>query len=230
MSAAHERVEFRHAVEFTVSITFVVEGAVRSGTAERRAMRVAERLASSAARAAGVVEVSARAGVSHDGKVVWPRVVCFDAANSGHDTVERGRLSRYVDPERERAYGSLAAANAAFRATRNADLARRRAAGCANRYEYQLEQRFCECVYCAPATYVAGLTHPYPQRSPHPINAPSCVCGITVGWAGARCSSHRDVQVVALEGDVPAVAQAARMDPLRLACQPDAGAADGGAR
>lgn len=212
MSAAHERIEFCHAVEFTVSITFVVEGAVRSGTAERRAMRAAERLASTAARAAGVVEVSARAGVSCDGKVVWPRVVCFDAANSGHDAVEPGRLSRYVDPERERAYVSLAAANAAYRAARDADLARRRAAGCANRYEYASKQ-LCECVYCAPATYLAGLIHPYPGRSVHPVDAPRCVCGVTVGF-GARCPSHRDVQVVALDGDVPAVAEAARLDQV----------------
>ncbi len=217
MSAAHERSEFRNSARWTVSIAFTAAGGARPRTARDRAERVAARLASAAARVAGVVDVTAVSGPSDSSKPfepLAPQRVFFDAANSGHGTYGRpDLLSRYVDPEHERALTSLAEANRAFEARRRADEQRRRAVDCANTYQL-LERRFCECVYCAPATFLAGLTTPYPESSPHPINRPRCVCGLNPVGPERRCTRHRDVRIVVLDDDLAAVAEAARLDPV----------------
>lgn len=224
MTAAYERPEFRNAVSWTVSIQFVVAGGARPDTARGRAQKVAARLASAAARLAGVVEVRAVAGetsAAEDFKPVWPRGVAFDAANTGEGTYDRPDLrNHYLDPDRERALTSLAEANAVYSARRRADESRRRAVGCANAYETLLSgRRLCECVYCAPATFLAGLTQPYPDASPHPINRPRCVCGDhpTVYSAEQRCARHRSTRIAVLEGDPSGLVEAARLDPLTVA-------------
>jgi hypothetical protein len=56
----HERPAFWNSVEYVVAVTFTVAGGARRGTAERRAERVADRLANTA-RAADVVAVSGSA-------------------------------------------------------------------------------------------------------------------------------------------------------------------------
>lgn len=211
MTAAHERAEFQNAASWTVAITFVVAGGARRDTARARAEKLAARIVSAAARLAGVVEVRAVGGetsAAEDFKPLWPRTVVFDAANTGSD--------RYLDPDRERALASLGKANAAHHARQRTDDERRRAVGCANRYRSPLSgpRKFCECVYCAPATFLAGLTTPYPDANPQPINRPRCVCGDDAWPAEPRCSRHRSVPIVLLEGDPPAVAEAARLDAV----------------
>jgi hypothetical protein len=216
VTAAHERPEFQNSVSWTVVITFVVAGGARPQTARARAEKLAARIVSAAARLAGVVEVRAVGGetsAAEGFKPVCPRSVAFDAANIGRD--------RYLDPDRERALASLAEENAAYRARRQADEDRRRAVGCANTYQFVLSgRRSCECVYCAPATFLAGLTTPYPDDSTHPINRPRCVCGAEPWLLSARaaseqrCSRHHFVRIVVLDGDAPAIAEAAGLDPL----------------
>lgn len=138
MTAPHERDEFRNAARWTVCVSFTVAGGSRSRTAAGRAERVTARLASAAARLAGVVEVAAVSGPSWSDRPfepLAPRTVFFDAANSGQGAYGRPQLlSRYVDPEHERALVSLAQANAAWRAREQADRERRRAVDCANAY------------------------------------------------------------------------------------------------
>ncbi len=197
----HETPEFRNAAEFTVMITFKVAGGVRPRTAEGRARKVAERLAAAATRMAGVVEVSARGGVSFAGEVHWPSPISFAAASAGCG--EQGRLTRYLDPGHERALRSLAAANAADRERRQADQDRRRAVGCANAYPSLLEPSCapCECVYCLPGERAGPLDTPAGER----LFPPRCLCGVPVPAEGGRCLAHRGVELVVLDGDAQAL-------------------------
>lgn len=227
MTAAHERPEFRNAVSWTVTITFVVAGGARADTARGRAEKVAARIVSATARLAGVVEVRAVAGPSsgrEEFTPLAPRRVLFDAANSGHGTYGRPDLrDRYLDPDRERALASLAEANAADSARRRADESRRRELGCVNSGRSRSDplRLSCECVYCAPALFLAGLTRPYPEVSPHPIDRPRCVCGVDPDHplGQRRCERHRSVRIVVVDGDPESVAEAARVDPLTADAQ-----------
>ena len=111
---SHERLEFTQAVTYTVAITITVEGGRAQGTADRRAAHVAERLANTAVRTPGVVEVTATAGPSRDGTAVSPTTVHFSEANAGRRGLEGDEyLDRFVDPDHEVALRSLAHAKAA---------------------------------------------------------------------------------------------------------------------
>lgn len=225
MTAAHER-EFAHAGRWTVVVSFTVAGGARRLTAEGRAVKIAARLVSAAARLAGVVEVRAVAGPTsptEDFVPLAPRRVRFDAANSGHGTYWQPKpRDRYLDPEHERALGSLAEANRAAEARRRAEESRRAAVGCANRYAYartlRREQVLCDCVYCAPTLFVAGLA---PERDAFSFDRPRCVCGRPPDQRERRrCWSHTTAAIVVLEGDPSGVVEAARLDPAIAEASP----------
>ncbi len=229
MASAHERAEFRNAATYTVAVTITVRGGKRPGTAERRARQVAERLANTAARAAGVVEATATAGLTIDGQVPRADRVAFGAANSGHPTAAQpGKLDRYLHPDRDAALRSLAAANGAFRARLDADLARRQAVGCANpNLPLAGYQSGCGCVYCTPVEHIAAAGDPHGPDGPDGPDGVDefavhrCPCGQAVTRPGERCLGHRDATVVALPGDPPLlqrIAAAAQPDPSVEAC------------
>ncbi len=202
---AHEHPEFVNAAEFTVKITLTVAGGARRETAERRATRIAERLADVAARARDVVAVIADAGPSRDGETVsWPQPVWFSLANSGQVNT-RGRLNRYLDPDYERALHSLEAANVRASARREAD--RRRRVDVACRDPYQLggdERSCCRCVYCRPLDYEHELKLVSHQGA-DPFAIYHCVCGSPVAQPGSRCHLHKFTRLVLLKDDPPAL-------------------------
>ena len=118
----HERPEFTEAATYTVAITFTVEGGRALGTADRRAARVAERLANTAVRTPGVVEVTATAGPSHGGVVASPTTVRFSEANTGRRGLEGDEyLDRFVDPDHQVALRSLAYAKTAAQRPQSLD-------------------------------------------------------------------------------------------------------------
>jgi hypothetical protein len=201
VAEAHRTPGFRNAVEYTIAVTVTVQGGARHGTADRRARLIAERLANTAARSADVVEVTAKAGHSHNGELSSPRPVRFAAANTG--TVVYGapdKLDRYLDPDHERALYSLGSANDAYRARQRADRDRRQEVSCRNTYASLLQRDPCVCVYCAPARHYDSLEA---QRQ-HPDNEfvdHYCPCGQDVAKAGDRCQRHLPARIVALEGD-----------------------------
>jgi hypothetical protein len=204
----HEAREFTNAVEYTVRLTFVVAGGARWRTAHARARRIAERLANTAARAKGVVDVRAVAGASHDGQLLTPERVCFEAANSGHGTgVEPSKLDRYLDPDHERALASLAEANAAARARRQADFERRQAIGCSNPAGLGPGlARPCRCAYCRPQEHLEVRTEPPHVAWPE---AGRCLCGRPSAQPAFGCRPDRGQQLVVLDGDPPELAQLA---------------------
>lgn len=117
MTQAHDHNRFRHAAVHTIAVTYTVAGGARPATARRRAEKVADPIASAAARLRDVVDVRAVAGpAGSDGEIFSPTRVRFAAANSGLGTYsEPDRLDRYLDPDHERALDSLNAANATWR-------------------------------------------------------------------------------------------------------------------
>ena len=118
----HERPEFTEAATYTVAITITVEGGRALGTADRRAARVAERLANTAVRTPGVVEVTATAGPSQDGVVASPTTVHFSEANAGRRPLDGPEyLDRFVDPDHEIALRSLAHAKTAAQPPQSPD-------------------------------------------------------------------------------------------------------------
>jgi hypothetical protein len=203
----HEVREFTNSVEYTIQLTFVVAGGARWRTAHGRARRVAERLANTAARAKGVVDVRAVAGASHDGEVLTPERVCFDAANSGHGTgVDPTKLDRYLDPDHERALASLAAANATARVRRQADFDRRQAIGCANPAGLGPGlARPCRCAYCRPAEH---LELPAAEHEAW-AEGGRCLCGRASAPPAFGCRPHDGQQLVVLDGDPPELARLA---------------------
>ncbi|MBW3579261.1 MAG: hypothetical protein KY462_16310 [Actinobacteria bacterium] len=206
MTAPHETPEFQHSVEYTVELTFRVEGSARWQTAYRRAERIAERLANYATRAAHVVEVHATGGPSTEGEIVTRDRVRFSEANTGRGIYgDTSKLDRWIDPEFERALDSLARANAEARARRNADRERRQAVSCPNTYRMDHEApRDCACVYCAPGRHLDSHTG---LASGVQFLTPRCLCGApTAGWH-QRCSRHRDLELVVLDGDPPDLAR-----------------------
>lgn len=200
MTEPHETDEFRNSTEYTVAITFRVEGGARWQTAHRRAERIAERLASAATRAAKVVEVTARGGVSQDARPLTADRVRFSGANTGHGTYgEPDKLDRYLDPEFERALASLAAANAVAKARTDADRERRRAVGCMNSFRLSWDTpAACLCAYCEPDRHLDTVTG---LRSGLQFDPPRCVCGHVVTASGLRCSTHRDHELVVFDDD-----------------------------
>lgn len=202
MTRPHETPEFRHAAEYTVTITFRVAGGVRWQTALRRAHRVAERLANHAARAARVVEVTAIGGPSEHGRAFSPERIRFSAANSGRGTyADPDRLDRYLDPEFERALASLADARATAAAQDEADRARRQAIGCLNTHPPLTGRALqCPCVYCRPGEHEHARRHARAGQ-PDPLRTPRCVCGRAVATSGRRCTRHVGLQLVVLDGD-----------------------------
>lgn len=197
MAEPHERPEFANSIEYTVTLTYRVAGGKRRDTAQRRAEKVAARLASAAARAAGVVDVTARAGASVNGEVTWTDRVRFEAANTGHASYrDPSLLDRYLDPEYERALRSLAAADEAARTRRRADQERRMAVGCRNATFPNLG-RYCHCVYCDPSAHTAPGT----AEAHSPFAEHRCLCGRPVADAGQRCGSHVHTRLVVLDHD-----------------------------
>lgn len=199
----HHRPEFRNAVTYMVAITYTVEGGARQGTADRRASKIAERLANNVARASGVVDVSATVDRSYGGEVVCPEPVRFAAANSGQGTWGAPRkLDRYLDPEHERAREAQEAEDAAHRERQHADRSRRLTVGCRNAYRVGScsEPTECLCVYCAPGEHADALRLVGPGRPTRFVSC-RCICGEPQALPGQRCLLHRDVQLVALEGD-----------------------------
>ncbi|MEX2620498.1 MAG: hypothetical protein WD250_09790 [Egibacteraceae bacterium] len=138
-----------------------------------------------------------------------PRRVRFAAANTGHGAYgEPHKLDRYLDPEHERALASLRAANVAYRARQDADRQRRQALGCANAHRLGSfgDRRPCECVYCRPQDHLSARE--LAASAPHLFPPPSCLCA-TPTPDGGRCLHHRDVELVVLDGDPPALRQLA---------------------
>lgn len=202
MTAPHETPEFQHSVEYTVALTFRVDGGARWQTAYRRADRIAERLANYATRAAHVVEVHAAAGPSTEGELATRDRVRFSEANTGRGTYgDTSKLDRWIDPEFERALDSLARADAEARARRNAERERRLAIGCSNAYRMDLEvRRDCACAYCAPGRHLDSRTD---LASGLQFLTPRCLCGTATADWHQRCSRHRDLELVVLDGDPP---------------------------
>ena len=197
---------FQHAAEYTITLTFVVAGGKRRGTAERHAKRVAERLANHAARLADVVEVVAVGGVSYDGKPHAPYPIRFAAANTGPARPGDGRLARYVDPERDRALRALKADNAEAKAREDADRRRRTALGCRNAHRSMfLGQTHCACAYCRPEDHLTALRRAEHGDDDHRFVRPRCLCGQRVALPGQCCIRHGDARLVLLDGDLPAL-------------------------
>lgn len=202
----YETPAFQNAAEYTVTLTFVIAGGKRRGTAQRRGERVAERLTNYAARLADVVDLVATGGLSHKGEVTMPRRVHFAAANTARGQPDvSGKLDRYVDPERDRALRALAADNAAAKARAEADRQRRSALGCRNVYRPLLTgKQHCDCVYCRPADHlmdIRGLERG--DAAGLRFVTPRCLCGHRVALPGQRCTLHRDTRLVVLDGDPP---------------------------
>jgi hypothetical protein len=192
-------------VTYAVTVTYTVAGGARHGTASRRAERIAARVTNAAARAQGVVEVTAQAGHSVDGRIISPRRVRFTAANSGHGTYsEAAPLDRYLDPDHELALRSLAQANAAYRAHQDADRQRRITVGCRNTYTALGTTRACACVYCDPETHYAAV-RAYRRSGHDPFIDYRCVCGIPIAAPQRHCIRHRDVTLVVLPDDPAAL-------------------------
>lgn len=177
----HHRPEFANAVTYAVMLTITVQGGKRRGTADRRARKVAERLANAAARSQGVVDVSASAGVTVNGEVFGAQPVRFAAANSG-TYAEPDRLGRYLDPEHERAVRSLAEENAAAQRRRRADRDRRRSVGCGDTYAISPTDRHCRCVYCQPEDHYQAVQL-FARHGPSPLLTNLCLCGTPVATA-----------------------------------------------
>ena len=201
MTEAHEDPRFVNSATYAVVVTITVAGGARPGTAHRRATRVAERLADTAARAADVVDVSAVSGpVTTTGEIIAPARVRFARANTGGTSAgDQGKLARYLDPDHERARASLAAVDARFRERQRADRQRRQAVGCANASGVggSAGRRVCGCVYCDPTVHLVVAQQPSGGR----VEPPRCPCGSIVGTPGERCRSHQHVELTVLDDD-----------------------------
>lgn len=204
MADAHEDPRFTNAATYTVAVTITVAGGARFRTAHRRAEKVAERLANAAARAADVVDASAKLGLVVNDEVVWTDAVAFSAANTGHGShAAPERLFRYLDPDHERALVSLEAANARYRQNRVADRDRRQAVGCVNAQRLPWsDARVCSCVYCDPVLHLALALHGDREGSPR------CLCG----ELSSLCRRHDGLVPVVLDDDAP------ELEQLRLRC------------
>lgn len=199
MTASHELPERQNPVEYTVALTFRVQGGAGWQTAYRRAERIAERLTNYATGAAHVVEVHATGGPSTGGEIVARDRVRFSEANTGRGIGGDGpEIDRWVAPE---FVDSLARSDA--------DRERREAVGCSNshRSDYEI-RRACACVYCTagrkPETRT-GLA-----SAPQSLT-PRCPCGTPTGGWHQRCLRHRNNDVVVLDGDPADLARLAEL-------------------
>jgi len=197
MHDEHQDPRFTNSATYQVSVTVTVAGGARSRTAHRRISKVAEQIANAAARSKDVVDAAAVYGiVSPGGETLLSRQVVFAAANTGHASFEDPtKLSRYLDPEHERALESKAHADGRYQRRRVADRDRRRTIGCADAYRMEaLRQPWaCGCVYCEPDFHLLVVDAPddtlgEPRR---------CVCG----RLASRCVEHTGVAIVVLDGD-----------------------------
>jgi hypothetical protein len=205
MTAPHQTDRFRNSATYTVAVTFTVAGGARTGTAHRRAEKAAERISAAAARLVDVVDVRAVVGLAgQDGELLAPRVVRFPGANTGHGTYdEPDKLSRYLDPDHERALASLEEANARDHRRRQADRDRRVAVNCRNAWRQSWDPAMsCECVYCEPDRHLDTLTG---LTSGLQFWSPRCICGHVVPTAGCRCQRHRTTEIVVLDDDPDAL-------------------------
>lgn len=111
-----------------------------------------------------------------DGELLAPQVVRFANANTGQGTYgEPDKLSRYLDPQHERALASLEEANARHRRHRQDDRDRRLAVGCRNAWQQSWDPATpCECVSCEPDRHLDTLTA---LASGLQFWSPRCVCG-----------------------------------------------------
>jgi hypothetical protein len=214
VAEAHRDPRFTNTATYQVAVTVTIAGGARPRTAHRRAAKVAERIANAAARSKDVVDATAAYGLlSHDGEILLSRPAVFAAANTGHGSVdEPSKLSRYLDPDHERALISLQEANARSRERRDADRDRRREVGCHNagRASWQMERWACGCVYCDPDFHLAVASEPTATRM-EPLR---CLCG----RIATRCDEHTAVVVRLLDGDPAALRQLAALtstEPLR---------------
>lgn len=203
MAEAHHDPRFRNAATYQVAVTVTIAGGARPSTAHRRAAKVAERIASAAARAADVVDTHAAVGpVDGDGQMIAPSGVRFAAANTGHGTYDDPtRLSRYLDPEHERALLTLAEDHARARAHKRSDSDRRRAVGCRapSPWSFRVDHAYCGCVYCDTDLHLALAQHPDERGG----ELPRCLCG----QLARTCDRHADVTLVVLDGDGAALAE-----------------------
>ncbi len=202
MTGAHETPGFQHSEEYTLTLTFVVEGGARIDTARHRAERIAGQVASAAARLGGVVEVTARGGGSSNGRVYWEHPVAFAKANT------RGGgsgLTRYIDPERERAFHDLAHANRASEDRSRGDRARRESLGCSNAHPFD-RTHVCGCCYCRPRLH-RELADCRREPGADPAADRLCPCGADPGPAADRCTRHTRTQLVPLPSDPPDLRQ-----------------------
>lgn len=199
MAEAHEDPRFTNSATYAVTVTITVAGGARSRTAHRRAGKVAERLANAAARAADVVDASAKLGLVVGDEVVWTDSVPFSAAKTGQGTyADPDRLFRYLDPDHERALVSLEAANARYRQRRTADRDRRRGVACADANQLGWnDARGCSCVYCDPVLHLTLALCAAPGRSQR------CPCG----ELSSLCRRHDALVPVVLDDDVPELEQ-----------------------
>ena len=203
MAEPYDDPRFYNAVEHTVAVTFTVRGGKRQGTAGRQARQIAERLANAATRMVGIVEVHATAGPSRDGQITSPRLVRFDAANTGHALPgEPGKLPRYLDPDHELALRSLATANATAQDRRRADHKRRLAAGCRSASTYVSARTFCACVYCEPDRHYDAVAA-FRDSGSSPFIEYRCLCGKSVTALNERCDLHSLTTIVVFADDPP---------------------------
>ncbi|WP_052665358.1 hypothetical protein [Nitriliruptor alkaliphilus] len=210
MAEAHDDPRFANSATYAVTVTITVAGGARSRTAHRRASKVAERLANTAARAADVVDASAKLGLVVNDEVVWTDAVAFSAANTGHGTYAAPeRLFRYLDPDHERALVSREQANARYRQHRDADRKRRQAVGCADANQLGwTDARPCSCIYCDPVLHLALALHGADEGSPR------CLCGAL----RSLCRRHDGLVPVVLENDA---AELHQLVELRSADAPE---------
>lgn len=203
----HETREFTKSVEYTIQLTIVVAGGARWRTAHARARRIAERLANTTARVKGVVDVRAVAGASHDGQLLTPERVCFDATPTPGTAPAPTRPSSTATSTRTTsALASIAEANAAARARRQADFDRRQAIGCSNPAGLGAgTARPCRCAYCRPQEHLE-------VRAETPVSwadGGCCLCGRPSAPPAFGCRPHRGQQLVVLDSDPPELARLA---------------------
>ena len=203
MTEPHEYPRFYNSVQYTVAVTFTVRGGRRYGTADRQARKIAEPLASHAARMVGVVAVHATASPSRDGQITSPRMVHFDAASTGDALPGQPRqLARYLDPDHELAVRSLTAADGAAQDRHRADHKRRLGAGCHNASVFASPHRYCICVYCAPDCHYDAVVA-VRANGHSPCNEYRCVRGEPVAALHERCNLHHLTTIVVLDDDPP---------------------------
>jgi hypothetical protein len=208
MGEPHRDPRFTNSATYRIEVTVTVAGGARPATAHRRAVRVAERLANAAARAADVVDATVQFGpMSASGGPAWTDPVHFAAANTGPaSNGEPPMLARYLDPDHERAIESLTAANATYRHRCDTDRERRLEVGCVNpnRALGHVAWRACWCVYCDPLRHL--------ELAVHPADGPPVLC--RCGTAVEDCRHHLGARLEVVDGDDPVLVELVELHRL----------------